>query len=128
MLHPSPFVSTTYAILDGKGFEHRCSCEGKSVKNNLRKRATQECGKQASKVEMSGEIVRKEGAGPATKWLVRWDKPQCESAWNARSEAGSVADEGPDDSTNDESSDSDEAPDVVDADPMVERVVSLQLT
>ena len=66
--------------------------------------ATQEFGKQASKVEMHGEIVRKEGAGPATKWLVRWDKPQSDSVWNARNltrEADNVADEGPDYSTND---------------------------
>ena len=34
---------------------------------------------------MRGEIVRKEGAGPATKWLVTWDKPQSESAWNTHS-------------------------------------------
>ena len=58
--------------------------------------ARQEFGKQASKVEMRSEIVRKEGAGPATKWVVRWDKPLCESAWNARSltrEDDSEADE-----------------------------------
>ena len=34
---------------------------------------------------MRSEIVRKEGAGPATKWVVRWDKPLCESAWNVHS-------------------------------------------
>ena len=43
--------------------------------------ATQEFGKQASKVEMRGEIGRKEGAGPTTQWVVRWDKPLSESAW-----------------------------------------------
>ena len=66
--------------------------------------AIQEFGKQASKVEMRGKIVRKEGAGLATKWLVRWDKPQSESVWNTRNltrEADNVADEGSDDSTND---------------------------
>ena len=66
--------------------------------------ATQEFGKQASKVEMRGEIVRKEGAGPTTKpWVVRWDKPLSESAWNARSltreDDNEAADEGPDNST-----------------------------
>ena len=75
--------------------------------------ATQEFGKQASKVEMRGEMEA------ATKWVVRWDKPLSESAWNARSltreDDNEAADEGPDNSTtsNDESSDSDEAPDVV---------------
>ncbi|KAL5517257.1 hypothetical protein EMCRGX_G002763 [Ephydatia muelleri] len=64
----------------------------------------------------AGEIVRKEAT---TKWVVRWDKPLSESAWNARSltreDDNEAADEGPDNSTtsNDESSDSDEAPDVV---------------
>eukprot|EP00731_Ephydatia_muelleri_P002567 Em0001g2567a len=78
--------------------------------------ATQRFDKQASKVEMRGEIVRKEAT---TKWVVRWDKPLSESAWNARSltreDDNEAADEGPDNSTtsNDESSDSDEAPDVV---------------
>ena len=55
---------------------------------------------------MHGEIVRKEGAGPATKWLVRWDKLQSGSKWNARSlthKADNIADEGTD-STNDECS------------------------
>ena len=47
--------------------------------------ARQEFGKQASKVEMRSEIVKKEGAGPAIQWVVRWDKPLCESAWNTRS-------------------------------------------
>ena len=93
---------------------------------------TQEFGKQASKVEMRGEIVRKEAA---TKWVVRWDKPQSESAWNARSltreDDNEAADEGPDNSTtsNDESSDSDEAPDVVEHvapadDPVAEPVAA----
>ena len=57
--------------------------------------ATQEFGKQASKVEMRGEIERKEAA---TKWVVRWDKPLSESAWNARSltreDDNEAADEG----------------------------------
>ena len=94
--------------------------------------ATQEFGKQASKVEMRGEIVRKEAA---TKWVVRWDKPLSESAWNARSltreDDNEAADEGPDNSTtsNDESSDSDEAPDVVERvapadDPVAEPVAA----
>ena len=99
--------------------------KAKATKILCARGATQEFGKQASKLEMHGEIVRKEGAGPATKWLVRWDKPQSESAWNACSltrEADNVADEGLEDSTNGESSDSDEAPDVVDANPMVEHV------
>ena len=34
---------------------------------------------------MHSKLVRKEGAGHTTKWVVRWDKPLCESAWNARS-------------------------------------------
>ena len=94
--------------------------------------ATQEFGKQASKVEMRGEIERKEAA---TKWVVRWDKPLSESAWNARSltreDDNEAADEGPDNSTtsNDEPSDSDEAPDVVEHvapadDPVAEPVAA----
>ena len=97
--------------------------------------ATQELGKQASKVEMRGEIVRKEGVGPTTKWVVRWDKPLSESAWNAssltREDDNEAADEGPDNSTtsNDEFSDSDEAPDVVEHvapadDPVAEPVAA----
>ena len=108
------FYRCYYAILDGEGFEDRCS--RKATKILGARGATQEFGKQASKVEMRGEIVRKEAA---TKWVVRWDKPLSESAWNARSltreDDNEAADEGPDISitSNDESSDSDEAPDVV---------------
>ena len=95
--------------------------------------ATQEFGKQASKAEMRGEIVRKEGAGPATKWVVRWDKPPSESAWNTRSlTRDDAAEEGSGESTtsnDDESSDSDEAPDVVEHiapadDPVAEPVAA----
>ena len=60
-----------------------------------------------------------------TKWLVRWDKPQSESAWNVCSltpEADNVADEDPEDTANDESSDSNEATDDIDANPIVEHV------
>ena len=68
-----------------KGLRIGVRVKAKAMKILGARGATQEFGKQTSKVEMRGEIVRKEGAGPATKWVVRWDKPLSESAWNARS-------------------------------------------
>ena len=79
-----------------KGLSIGVRVKAKATKILGARGATQEFVKQASKVEMRSEIVRKEGAGPATKWVVRWDKPPSESAWNARSltrEDDSEADE-----------------------------------
>eukprot|EP00731_Ephydatia_muelleri_P035386 Em0118g15a len=52
-----------------KGLRIGVRVKAKAMKILGARGATQEFGKQTSKVEMRGEIVRKEGAGPATKWV-----------------------------------------------------------
>ena len=97
------FIAAITLFSMAKGLRIGVRVKAKATKILGARGATQEFGKQASKVEMLGEIVRKEGAGLATKWVVRWDKPLNESAWNARSltreDDNEAADEGPDNST-----------------------------
>ena len=116
-----------------KGLRIGVRVKAKATKILGARGATQEFGKQTSKAEMRSEIVRKEGAGPATKWVARWDKPPSESVWNTRSlTRDDAAEEGPGESTtsnDDKSSDSDEAPDVVEHvapadDPVAEPVAA----
>ena len=78
------FVAVITLFSMAKGLSISVRVKAKATKILGARGATQEFGKQASKVEMRGEIVRKEGAGPATKWVVRWEKPLCQSAWNAQ--------------------------------------------
>ena len=62
------FIAAITLFSMAKGLRIDDRVKAKATKILGARGATQEFGKQASKVEMRGEIVRKEGAGPATKW------------------------------------------------------------
>ena len=58
------FVAVITLISMAKGLSIGVHVKAKATKILGARRATQEFGKQASKVEMRGEIERMEGAGP----------------------------------------------------------------
>ncbi len=58
--------------------------EASAVKILGARAATDEFGKQAVRCLVVGTVVGVDGQGRGAKWKVKWDRPQIESSWSAR--------------------------------------------